>query len=146
MTIFAIAFAFIEASVVVYLRRIPLPAGPAGTTIPIEIVAIKLPSDILATERAREIATIVILLSFSILCGRKWERVGLFLWTFGFWDIFYYVFLYVLIRWPASLKTIDCLFLIPKPWIAPVYQPVLASIGMIVIAGVILSLTKRKTR
>ncbi len=146
VTIFAIALAYIEASVVVYLRRIPTPTTPAASTMPMDILAIELPADILATERVREVATIVILLSFSALCGRKWEKIAFFLWTFGFWDIFYYVFLYVLIKWPESPRTIDCLFLIPKPWIAPVYQPVLASIGMIFMAGVILSVTKKKVK
>ena len=148
VTIFAIAFAYIEAVVVVYLRRILIPTGsmPPFGLMPLDVMASQLAPDILAIERVREVATIVILLSFSILSGRKWEKAAFFLWTFGFWDIFYYIFLYVLIQWPQSLRTIDCLFLIPKPWIAPVYQPVLASIGMIFIGGVILSLTRQKGR
>lgn len=50
---------------------------------------------------------------------------------FGLWDIFYYVFLKLLIDWPASLLTWDLLFLIPVPWVAPVIAPVLVSLALI---------------
>jgi len=143
VTLFAIAFAYVEAAVVVYLRRIPIPSGIVSPSI--DILAVNLPPDILATERVREAATIIILLSFSLLSGRKWwEKISFFLWSFGFWDIFYYVFLYTLIKWPKTIQTIDCLFLIPEPWIAPVYQPILASVGMILISAFILSVTSRE--
>ena len=55
--------------------------------------------------------------------------------TFAFWDLFYYGSLYILIKWPPTLKTIDVLFLIPVPWIAPVWFPVgISSITIITIA------------
>jgi hypothetical protein len=48
------------------------------------------------------------------------------------WDIFYYVFLWLLMRWPPSLGTWDLLFLIPIPWIGPVWLPILISCMLIV--------------
>jgi hypothetical protein len=57
-----------------------------------------------------------------------------FLWTFAFWDLFYYFSLYILIKWPPKLTTIDVLFLIPVPWIAPVWFPIaISSLTIIVI-------------
>jgi len=38
----------------------------------------------------------------------------------------------VLIRWPESLKTLDVLFLIPVPWVGPVWLPVTVSAAMVV--------------
>jgi len=49
------------------------------------------------------------------------------------WDIFYYVGLKALLDWPGSLSAPDLLFLIPRPWYAPVWMPLLASVGLIVI-------------
>ena len=66
-------------------------------------------------------ATILMLVILALLVGGKWlEKMVVFLWTFAFWDLFYYLSLYLLIKWPPSLTTIDVLFLIPRPWIAPV--------------------------
>ena len=72
----------------------------------------------------------------AYLVGSTWiERGVFFLWTFAFWDLFYYLSLYILIKWPPSLKTIDVLFLIPVAWIAPVWFPVgMSSFTIIVIA------------
>jgi len=73
----------------------------------------------------REAATIVMLVVIAFLAGTTWvERGVFFLWTFAFWDLFYYLSLYILIKWPPKLSSIDVLFLIPKPWIAPVWFPV----------------------
>jgi hypothetical protein len=57
--------------------------------------------------------------------------------AFGVWDIFYYLWLFVVLGWPASLFDWDILFLLPLPWIGPVIAPVLISLLMI-IAGVII--------
>jgi len=45
--------------------------------------------------------------------------------AFGLWDIGYYVWLRVLIGWPATLLDWDILFLIPLRWWGPVLAPVL---------------------
>src|SRR5674476_594838 len=73
----------------------------------------------------RTITTIVMLFVIACLVGGSWIEKGVFfLWTFAFWDLFYYLSLYILIKWPPRFTTIDVLFLIPKPWIAPVWFPI----------------------
>jgi len=117
--IYAVAMAFLEAVFVVYLRN---------ATIPNNIFVYRI-------ELVREAATIIMLAIIGILAGReRYERVAFFMYAFAIWDIFYYVFLKVLIKWPASLLTWDTLFYIPVKWIGPVLAPVIVSITMIVLA------------
>lgn len=74
------------------------------------------------------------MVSVSALLSKKfWEGFGYFLIIFGVWDIFFYLWLKVIINWPDSFLTYDILFLIPIPWIAPVLAPVLISLLMILI-------------
>lgn len=84
----------------------------------------------------REAATIVMLMILAYLTGTSWVEKGIFfLWTFAFWDLFYYLSLYILIKWPPSFTTIDVLFLIPKPWIAPVWFPIgISGLTILIIA------------
>jgi hypothetical protein len=58
---------------------------------------------------------------------------------FAIWDVFYYVWLKVLLDWPVSLTDWDVLFLIPVPWAGPVLAPIVTSAIMLVIAAVLLS-------
>ena len=122
--LFAVAMGYLEAAVVVYLRRIYYPGGfvfPLNGTIPILFV-----------EWGREAATLVMLASIAWLSGRnRVERFSCFLFVFGVWDICYYLGLKALLGWPPSLLTWDILFLIPIPWVAPVLAPVLVSALMI---------------
>ncbi|HVH69643.1 MAG TPA: hypothetical protein VNB49_00850, partial [Candidatus Dormibacteraeota bacterium] len=39
----------------------------------------------------------------------------------------YYLALWATVRWPLSLRDPDVLFLIPRPWISPVWFPLLVS-------------------
>jgi hypothetical protein len=139
LTIFGVAFAYIEAVVVIYIRRI-LPEDCWRYVYDIPSLTQFLNTHrILFIEQTREAATIVILAVLSILVGKKGlERLSYFLWVFGVWDIFYYIFLYLWLRWPESLLTIDILFLIPAPWIAPVFLPVSVSVLMMIIAVILL--------
>ena len=92
-------------------------------------------------EQTREVATIVMLVVLAILVGTTWlDKAIVFLWTFAFWDLFYYLSLYILIKWPPKLTTIDVLFLIPRPWIAPVWVPIGIS-SMTILVILILLLT-----
>ena len=50
--------------------------------------------------------------------------------AFGIWDIFYYIWLWVMVGWPVNLMTWDLLFFIPLPWVGPVITPVLIAITM----------------
>ena len=79
----------------------------------------------------------VMLAAAGLTIGRSFrEWLAGFMIAFGVWDIFYYVFLKLLLDSPASLWTWDILFLLPVPWVGPVIAPVLVSLSMIV-AGVV---------
>ena len=127
ITVFAAAFALVEASVVIYLRALYYPAGFTFPLIPMPVTH-------LAVELVREAATLIMLIAVGVLAGsRAWERFGFFLAAFGLWDLFFYLWLRVAIGWPQSLGEWDILFLIPLPWIAPVYSPVTIAILMVVL-------------
>lgn len=132
LAVFGIAMAHLEGVVVVYLRKA---LGMLDSESNKESVE-KISPSYLKIEMTREAATIIMLVVIAYLVGSSWlERGIFFLWTFAFWDLFYYLSLYILIRWPPTLKTIDVLFLIPKPWIAPVWFPIgVSSITIVVIA------------
>lgn len=121
LALFGIAMAHLEGVVVVYLRKA---LGMLDSESNKESLG-KFPVRYLYIEMTREAATIVMLVVIAYLTGTSWiERGIFFLWTFAFWDLFYYVSLYILIKWPPKFTTIDVLFLIPKPWIAPVWFPI----------------------
>ena len=138
--VWAVAFAAVEAMVVYYLRKLfgfqhRLDYTPAD---------FHFPEAYLPYEQAREAATMVMLLAVGFLAGRTWwQRFAFWLLAFGVWDVFYYVWLWVLLRWPSSLAERDLLFLIPGEWWGPVWMPVLASFGFIAVAAVILATTRR---
>ncbi|MEW6418312.1 MAG: hypothetical protein AB1480_09340 [Nitrospirota bacterium] len=132
LIIFGIAMGFLEAAVVVYLRQLYYPEGFA---FPLKLMA----WEELSIEYLREISTIVMLFSIGIVAGKNfYERFAYFLFCFGIWDIFYYIWLKVLLNWPPSLLTWDILFLIPVVWVGPVSAPLICAITMIMIAGCIL--------
>jgi len=153
---FAIAMAYLEAAVVIYLRALfkivgeiqPVPPDSNSVLIALPFFAFLQPhylfnilpdSKILGVELFREAATIVMLVTVGWLTGRNLrEKFAFFLYVFGLWDIFYYVFLYLILGWPASLKTLDVLFLIPVPWVAPVFVPVGISLLMILSALILI--------
>ncbi len=98
----------------------------------------------LIVELGREAATIFMLLSVAALIGKRfWEKFAYFVICFGFWDIFYYLWLKLALGWPSSLLDWDILFLIPLPWIGPVIAPVSIAIMMILAGLLIIALYKR---
>ncbi len=137
VVIFSIAFAYIEAAVVVYLRAI---FHPDGFTFPMIVFGIGPHwKRFLITEIGREAATIVLIFTGAWLFGRnRRQRFAYFLTIFAIWDIFYYVWLKVLIDWPVSIMDWDILFLIPGTWASAVLYPVLISITMLIFAAAIL--------
>lgn len=153
ISIFGIAFGFVEASVVVYLRAaIGFLPGYHGTIFQIwqqagqfysqPLAAAKIPESLLTVELFRETATMVMLATIAIASAKKHaERFALFIWVFSFWDLFYYIFLFLTVRWPQNLNTPDVLFLIPSPWIAQVWFPI--SVSLLSILAVFIS---RKSR
>jgi hypothetical protein len=147
LILFGISFGYVEAAVVVYLRTIydPLrhqlrPNQPAGELFPL-ITADQLQSvppetfRLRRVEVAREAATMIMLASVALAAaeGRSLRSLWLpsFAIAFGTWDLFFYVFLKLLVHWPASIMTWDILFLIPVPWAAPVLAPSIVSITII---------------
>src|SRR6202521_2073649 len=136
--VFAASFGFLEAVVVVYLRAaVGLLPGYQGTLSDVqhssqnyqqEKSIIDFPSSLMTIEIAREAATIIMLVSVALLAATKFrERWASFLWAFAVWDIAYYAALWATVRWPSSLKDLDVLFLIPVPWRAQAWFPLLAS-------------------
>ena len=125
---FAVAMAYMESAVVVYLQR------AIGMT-PEELFPLRqadVVGNLVAIEVGREFATMAMLVALGCLVGRR--AVDRLAWTavaFGVWDIFYYVWLWVLIGWPHSPNTWDVLFLIPVPWAGPVWAPVAVSLALI---------------
>jgi len=140
LILFSIAMGYLESAVVVYLRAIYYPDGFAFPLTPID-------STIAITEFFREVATLVMLVGIGILTGKSSaQRLGFFLLSFAIWDIFYYIFLYIILSWPTSLLTWDILFLIPIPWIGPVITPIIVSILMIIFSYSLVYFNKKLKR
>ena len=139
---FSIAFGYFEAAVVVYLRTI---FYPADFTFPLTNFGITpLWKQLLLTEVGREAATLVIIFTGAWLFGQNLrQRFAYFLTIFAVWDIFYYVWLKVLLNWPASIMDWDILFLIPTAWAGPVLAPVIISLTLLLFAVIILYRSSR---
>jgi hypothetical protein len=144
LILFGISFGYVEAAVVVYLRAIydPVrhklrPNQPVGELFPL------IPADRLqnaapetfwlrSVEVPREAATMIMLASVAwVAAGGRSLWLPSFAIAFGTWDLFFYLFLKLLVHWPASLMTWDVLFLIPVPWAAPVLAPSIVSITIV---------------
>jgi hypothetical protein len=128
ISIFGISMGLLEAIIVVYLKMIPAVADsfnlPLIPNFPVELMPI---------EQLREAATIVMLISFALLIGNtRWERLALFLWVFAIWDIFYYIFLFLLISWPPSIFIMDVVFLIPIKWYVPFWAVIIVMIVFLI--------------
>jgi len=136
---FAIAFAWVEGSVVVYLREI-FYDGMFQFPILTEWKDDKaLFDDLMRIEFGREIATIIMLLAVGYTAGRNaLQKFCFFMIAFGIWDIFYYIWLWVMVGWPESLMTWDLLFFVPLPWVGPVITPMLIALAMVTAGSLIL--------
>lgn len=144
LILFSCAFGYVEAAVVAYLRAIyaPMrahfyPNAPAQELFPLlslQQLQRMGPENILRlkTELGREVATLLMLAGAALTAARKpREFVAAFVICFGIWDVTFYLFLRLLLNWPASFFTWDILFLLPVPWVGPVIAPVLVAISMI---------------
>lgn len=134
---FSAAFAYIESSVVVYLRAL---FYKQGFVFPLaDFSTIEGFGPFLLTEIGREAATLVLILTASMLIARDFrQRLACFMIIFAVWDIFYYIWLKVLIGWPVSIMDWDILFLIPGAWAGPVLAPVVTSVTMLFISAILL--------
>ncbi|MBI4417150.1 MAG: hypothetical protein HY563_00130 [Ignavibacteriales bacterium] len=132
IVLFSVAFAFVESSVVLYLRELYYPHGFSFPLSPIE------PRHLIV-EVCRELATILMLIGAGWIAGTTpWQKTAWFMVSFGLWDIFYYVWLKIILDWPSSMFDWDVLFLVPVPWIGPVLAPVLISIILVTAGWLIL--------
>ncbi|MBA7674964.1 hypothetical protein ES703_83192 [subsurface metagenome] len=137
--IFAIAMAYLESAAVIYLRLLYYPAG-------FQFPSVEIPLSVFLTEMGREAATIVMIFSLARLLSRNTrERAAYFIFCFGVWDIFFYIWLKLLLNWPKNLMDWDILFLIPLSWVGPVLSPVIISLIFILSAITILQFESRKT-
>jgi hypothetical protein len=69
----------------------------------------------------------ILAVSLLAVSGRT-RRVAAFLYVFGLWDLFYYLWLKLALGWPASCTDWDILFLIPWAWLAPWFAPAAAAL------------------
>jgi len=125
LMVWGIAFGMIEAAVVIYLRKIYYPNG-------FDFPIVWADFDVALVEIVREFATLVLMWSLATLLHKKLvNKIAVFMIVFGVWDIIYYLFLKLFLDWPASFATWDILFLLPYPWVGPVWPPVVVSLGLI---------------
>ncbi len=126
--VFGIAMGYLEAAVVVYLRA-ALDLGP------FDVVPIVDPGEFetfAGIEVARELATLLMIVVVGWLAGRSWlERLAWAAVVFGTWDIVYYLGLSLTIEWPPALDAWDILFLVPMPWVGPVWAPMAVSVALV---------------
>jgi hypothetical protein len=131
VAIFAVAFAWVESAVVVYLRKIYFDGVFSFPLVVVWEEGKHVIDPLVKIEFGREIATLIMLFAVGWVAGRtKFQRFCLFMIAFGIWDIFYYIWLYVMVGWPESLMTWDLLFYVPLPWVGPVISPVLIAAAM----------------
>ena len=145
--VFALAFGWIEANVVVHLRDLYLrDASAAGGDVGLQVTQVALPYRVMWIEIIREACTMFVLAAVGWLSSRRLAgRIGGFLIAFGIWDLMYYAVLWLVIAWPDSLAAWDILFLIPVAWVAPVWAPVVVAV-LFVATGSWLFLTDTNPR
>jgi hypothetical protein len=131
LIIWGLAFGFIEAAVVIYLRKLYYPDG-------FGFPAVFAHTDISVVELIREFTTLIIMWAVAEVSYRSLQaKLAVFMILFGIWDVFYYAVLRFFLKWPETFNTWDILFLIPSPWVGPVWAPLLVAVSL-AISGVIL--------
>ncbi|HOF47044.1 MAG: hypothetical protein KA191_01165 [Verrucomicrobia bacterium] len=128
VALFALGMAWVEAACVFYIRSL------VDRIEPYQALPLPDSAALGSVELVRELATLLMLGTTGWLAGTTWRsRLAFATIAFGFWDIFYYLFLRVMAPWPQSILDWDILFLLPLPWWGPVLAPV--SIALLMIAG-----------
>ncbi len=116
---------YFEAAVVEYLRTLYY---PDGFRFPLKVI----PMNMTIIEIGREFASVLMLISVGWIAGRNsMDRFSGLMYGFGIWDITYYIWLKLFENWPSSFFTDDLLFLIPVPWVGPVWSPIVISVALI---------------
>jgi hypothetical protein len=143
LILFGVAFGYAEAATVVYIRVMYEPIHQ-------RLFPDRAPNDLfpfISLERwareapsytqgpglkiGREVSTIVLVAVMAWGVSRTVAQwFASFTLCFGVWDLAYYLWLWVLTGWPASLFDWDMLFVVPLPWVAPVLAPLLVAATM----------------
>lgn len=128
--------ACVESTLVIYLRALYYPNDP-NQIFPLELLT----HQHLVIELVREIATLTMILSVAFIAKRSaMYRFAAFVFVFGVWDIFYYVWLKLMIGWPFRWHEWDVLFLIPWVWLGPWIAPALIALLFVIWgAGILLA-------
>jgi hypothetical protein len=126
--LYALAMAYLESAVVVYLRGA---LGMAASTVfPVDFSGAA--GSLASIELGRELATVLMIGAVGWIAGLSpLERLAWAAVVFGIWDIGYYGWLWVFSGWPTGPGTWDLLFLVPVPWAGPVWAPVVVSLGLV---------------
>ena len=153
-TLYAAAFGYVEALVVVYIRR--LGAMPPGLDYPAiwasrhlawsgaAIIGEMRRLGVYNAEYGREIATLLLLLGPAMAAGRTGrERLALYLFTFAVWDETFYLWLKLWTGFPQALTSTDIYFLVPIAWYGPVWFPVLVVMPALIFISFRLLLSPR---
>ncbi len=140
---FGVAFGYIEAAVVIYLRNVL--GLDSGGLFPISDASLGPESLLLTVEAQREAASLVLLAVPAFLASRRnVYRILSCLLIFGVWDLSYYGFLWLQLGWPVSLFSYDILFLIPTLWVSPVICPILISLSLVGYATLLMPVAQRR--
>ena len=119
----------LEAAVVIYMRYLYYPEDP------LQIFPMRfLDAYDTVLELCREAATVVMIVSVAALAERRNKTLcfAAFVFVFGVWDLFYYVWLKVLLGWPVAWLEWDVLFLIPSVWLGPWICPSMIAVLFVV--------------
>jgi len=100
-----------------------------GKAIPDEAILLHaLPANLFLVEFVRQFTAAAIVLALSFLSTHSWSgRAAVFFWTMSMKCLGYYLLTALTLGWPPSLATPIVLFLVPVPWLAPVWVPLAAS-------------------
>jgi hypothetical protein len=144
LVLFGIAFGYVEAAAVVYIRVMYEPihqrffsdgaSDDLFPLVPTEQWAGAAPAPLRQPflEFGREFGTVLLVALVAAATARRaapW--FASFLLTFGVWDLTYYLWLWVLIGWPHTLGDWDLIFAAPLPWVGPVLAPLVVAAVMI---------------
>lgn len=136
---FALAMALVEAAIVIHLRHLYYPADPR-MLFPLVLLT---PAD-LGLELARELATLIMIVTLAALAEKSWpRRFAVFVFVFGLWDLGYYAWLKLFLDWPRAWLEWDVLFLLPWPWFGPWLAPALVALLFTAWGAAIISGTRR---
>jgi hypothetical protein len=150
LILFGIVFGYVEAAAVVYIRLLyePIhqrlfPGRARDDLFPLFTIEQWAregpPAATPLLEVGRELGTIllVVLVAWAV-SGKAGHWFASFVLAFGAWDVFYYLWLRLMIGWPRSLFDWDLVFTAPLPWVSPVAAPLLVATLMVITGIVVL--------